>query len=168
MSLSTDAEGGAHLSPPTTSSTTSSQLTKSQPANLFEVGLVSRNQRVLALDSGCGDESVGETYAGLASNATGTFGNIASNTNFPERSEQRCDECGGGVAGEEFCSGHNRIMHSMVANLQFGRAAQVVDENVGVYKKVSHGPIRHGLAPLHPWPRQRLSPTPVWGPAVGP
>ena len=92
---------------------------------------------------GRGDKCVGKSDPELPRDPTGPLGHSTVDAELSERREQLAGEVRSGVAGEEFGSGDHRVVEPVPTGCKSNRAAEVVDEDVGVDEKVSHAATRH-------------------------
>ena len=95
--------------------------------------------------NGCGcDQGIWETQSELSRHSTCSFGHCTVDEELAKRSKhfgrqgRRC------VASEEFGSSDDRVVQSVTTRLQRSGATEVVDEDVGVDKKVRFDPAFNG------------------------
>jgi len=109
---------------------------------------VPRDETETVLDGGRGDEGVGKSDSELLRDPTGTLGHSPVDAEFSERRKQLAGEVRRGVAGEEFGAGDHRVVEPVATGYESNRAAEVVDEDVGVDEEISHAATRRATAPL--------------------
>lgn len=95
---------------------------------------------------GRGDESIGKTDSCLSRNAPGPLGHNPVDRHLAEWSEELGSHVSGRVPREQFSSGDDRIVQSMLSRPQFHRTTQMVDEDIGIDEDVSHGSRYPGMA----------------------
>lgn len=104
------------------------------------------------------DERVGKSNSELPSDPTGSFSDRTVDREFSEGREQLARQVRGGVAGEELCAGHDRVVQPMPAWDESGRATEMVDENVSIDQEIRHAATRRAterphLEPRRTWPQ---------------
>ena len=107
--------------------------------------MVSRDEAQFVLERCRSDQGVGKANTELSRDAASAFGYSAVNVEFSERSEELAREVSGGVAGEQFGAGDDRVVQSMAAGLEGDSAAEMVDEDVRVDEEVSHAATRRAM-----------------------
>ena len=108
---------------------------------------VPRDETETVLDCGRGDEGVGKSDFELPRDPTGTLGHSPVDAEFSERRKQLAGEVGGGVTGEEFGACDHRVVEPVATGYENNRAAEVVDEYVGVDEEISHAATGRARAP---------------------
>jgi hypothetical protein len=90
-----------------------------------------------------GDESIGGTGFCLPPKPARTLGNRAIDRDLSEGCQEAADAVFLGLGpSEELTAGHDRIGESPTGGVQPASTAQMVNEHIGVDKKLSHDPTR--------------------------
>ena len=123
----------------------SAERPNSKTVHWGKVPGVSRDEAEAVLESGRGDQGVRKTDAAGAADPTSALGNACFDLpRSPERGKQLSCRVGNGRTCEELRAGDHAVMEPVFARLELVCAPQVIDEDVGVDKNVSHVPTRRG------------------------